>query len=94
MQTTIEASIHTAIHRHIWFGSISKPTERRFFFEESRRHALLRPLPSGGAASVFTLRLGEMEKIWRKTENWLWLWINTYSIFSGMNIHFNPAKYL
>jgi len=32
MQTTIEASIHTAIYRHIWFGSISKPTERRFFF--------------------------------------------------------------
>ena len=31
MQTTIEASIHTAIYRHIWFGSISKPTERRFF---------------------------------------------------------------
>ena len=53
--------IHTCIHKSpsLINGYISKPTWRGF--EESRRHALLRPLQSGGAASVFTLRLGEFE---------------------------------
>ena len=31
--------------------------------------------------------------LWIKTYQYIWLWINTYknTIFSGMNIHFNPA---
>ena len=52
----------------------------------------LQPGPSPATACRWSWSSGETpESGWFSKENWLW--INTYenTIFSGMNIHFNPA---